>query len=84
MGRRDYACGESDEDGDGSEGLSCVGDVFMVMALIFDGVMQATGGTLLLIGYTSPKTLLVRDGATLRLRPMHVGSGHGFGIDGSF
>lgn len=84
MGRREYSCGDSDENADGREGLSCVGDVFLVMGLIFDGVVQAAGGTMLLIGYTSPKTLLVRDDAKLRLRPMHIGSGHGFGLDGSF
>ncbi|HMJ12990.1 MAG TPA: hypothetical protein VK524_16325 [Polyangiaceae bacterium] len=84
MGRRDYSCGDSNQDDDGSEGLNCAGEVFLILGLIFDGVMQAAGGTLLLIGYTSPKTLLVRDEAKLRLRPMHIGSGHGLGVDGSF
>jgi hypothetical protein len=49
-----------------------------------DGLVQAAGGMMLIMGHTSPKTLLVRNDAKLRLRPMHVGSGHGFGIDGSF
>ena len=84
IGRRDYSCDDSAEESDANEGLKCFGDVFLVMGLVFDGLVQAAGGTMLLIGHTSPKTLLVRDEATLRVRPMHVGSGHGLGIDGSF
>jgi hypothetical protein len=81
IGRRDYSCDDSDDE---DAGLKCFGDVFLVMGLVFDGLVQAAGGTMLLIGYTSPKTLLVRDDAKLHLRPMRIGSGHGLGIDGSF
>jgi hypothetical protein len=84
IARRDYSCEESDDDGDGDEAVQCLGDVFLVTALIFDGIVQATGGTLLAIGYADPKTLLVRDDARLRIRPSQMGSGYGIGLDGSF
>jgi hypothetical protein len=84
MGRRNYSCNDSGADDNGSEAAHCVGDVFVVMGLIADGVMQAAGGTMLLIGYMNPKTLLVRNDARFQLRPMRIGSGHGLGVGGSF
>jgi hypothetical protein len=84
LGRRHYSCGDSDQNGDGREGLHCVGDIFAVMGLIMDGVIQAGGGTLLLIGYANPKTHVIRDDAKLQIRPMRLGSGHGLGMAGSF
>jgi hypothetical protein len=87
MGRRDYVC-EKDQDTandpDSNEGLSCVGEAFLIMGLIADGVMQAAGGTLLLIGYASPKKHVIRDGVSLNVRPMRVGMGQGLGVTGTF
>jgi hypothetical protein len=59
--------------------VECLADVFVVMGLIADGIMQTAGGTLLLIGYMNPKRELVREHARVRVRPMRVGSGYGIG-----
>lgn len=82
LGRRDYGCGKSEDPG-AKEGLDCVGDIFAVMALITDGIMQTLGGTFLLIGYTATKQELVKDEA-LRVMPMRVGTGYGAGVGGAF
>jgi hypothetical protein len=81
LGRRDYHCDKNSHNYDSAD---CVGDVFVVMGLIMDGVLQTGGGTLLLVGYLSTKQELVRDDVVLRIRPMRVGSGHGVGVSGSF
>lgn len=56
------------------------------VTLAIDGVAQAAGATMLIVGLTSPKTVLVRnDLAEVRVAPMKVGqSGTGFGLVGSF
>jgi hypothetical protein len=85
MGRRDYGCDDNDADQkDSEDGLTCVADVFVVMGLIMDGVMQTAGGTLLLIGYVNQKKHVVRDTATLRISPMQIGTGRGLGVVGTF
>jgi hypothetical protein len=81
LGRRNYHC---DKNSDTHDSAGCVADIFVVMGLITDGVLQTGGGTLLLVGYLSTKQELVRDGARLRIHPMRVGSGQGVGISGSF
>jgi hypothetical protein len=74
MGLREYgSCQRPNTD----DSLRCVADIFVVMGLIFDGVIQVTGGTLLLVGYLNTKQELVRDEAALRIRPVQVGSGYG-------
>jgi len=82
LGRRNYGCAKT-EDPDARDGLSCVGDIFAVMALITDGILQTTGGTLLLIGYTATKQELVKDEA-IRVMPMRIGNGFGAGVGGVF
>jgi hypothetical protein len=85
LGRRDYAdnCDNS-SDPQGSEGgLDCVGDVFAVMGLVFDGILQLGGGTMLLLGYTLEKKTLVRQLA-ITVTPGHVGSGKGLVVSGAF
>jgi hypothetical protein len=87
MGRRNYACDNNDDDAndpDDNEGLSCVGEAFLIMGLIMDGVMQAGGGTLLLIGYANPKKHVIRDGVSVNVHPMRVGTGQGLGLTGTF
>lgn len=85
LGRRNSSCNDSDpnQEGDGT-GWECLGDLFLGLGLIMDGMVQAAGGTLLLIGYTNPKTHVIRDGAKVNVQPMSVGSGHGLGVTGSF
>lgn len=54
--------------------------------LAIDGVAQAAGATMLIVGLTSPKTVLVRnDLGEVRLTPMRMGqNGGGLGIVGTF
>jgi hypothetical protein len=53
--------------------------------LVIDGVAQAAGATMLIVGITSPKTVLVRnDLAEVRVTPMQVGTGNGVGLVGTF
>jgi hypothetical protein len=83
LGRRNYGC-DGDNDDNAEDGAECVADVFVVMGLIMDGIMQTAGGTLLLIGYTSTKQELVRQDSAFRLGPTRVGSGYGLGASGGF
>lgn len=62
----------------------CVFDRMSEWLLIADGVVQAAGGTLLLIGYTSTSPFAVRDGASLSVGPVLVGSGAGAGAFGTW
>jgi hypothetical protein len=81
LGTRDTSC---DEEGFG-EAVTCVVDIYVGAFLVLDGLAQAAGATLLVWGITSTKQRLVRsDLASLTLRPMRVGSGHGFGVSGAF
>ena len=84
MGQRHYNGCDSSSKSDASNALGCTADVFVTMGLIVSGIMQATGGTLLLLGYLNPKPTLVRDDAVLRIRPMNVGSGYGLGLQSAF
>ncbi len=63
---------------------SATGNVFLAI----DGVAQAAGATMLIVGLTSPKTVLIRnDLAEVRVTPMRLGeNGHaqGFGLVGTF
>jgi hypothetical protein len=54
--------------------------------LAIDGIAQAAGATMLIVGITSPRTVLVRnDLAEVRVTPMQVGqSGSGLGLVGTF
>jgi hypothetical protein len=84
IGRRDYSCNPDASNPSTGDSLRCVGDVFLVMALITDGILQAAGGTLLLVGYTVTKPELVRDDAAVRFAPMRIGTGYGAGLLGAF
>lgn len=50
LGRRSYSCNPDNSNPSTSQNLACVGDVFAVMGLILDGILQATGAGLLLGG----------------------------------
>jgi hypothetical protein len=53
--------------------------------LVFDGITQAAGATMLLIGLFVPSKRLVRDYDTLRVVPVRLGhNGHGVGLVGAF
>ena len=81
MGRREYGdCSDSGSD----DSLRCVGDVFVVMGLITDGAIQAIGGSLLLAGYASSYTKLVRSDLAWTFGPRRMGSGYGFAARRSF
>jgi len=60
------------------------GNVFLAI----DGIAQAAGATMLIVGLTSPRTVLVRnDLAEVRVAPMKMGvngSGNGIGLVGTF
>jgi hypothetical protein len=62
--------------------ISSTGNVMLAI----DGIAQAAGATMLIVGLTSPKTVLVRnDLGEVRLTPMKVGErGSGLGLVGTF
>jgi hypothetical protein len=88
LGRRAYSCNADATNQTTSQSLGCVADVFVVMGLIFDGIVQATGATLLLVGELATRPGLARDESALRLLPMRLGSvgsgGMGAGLVGAF
>lgn len=61
---------------------SSTGNVFLAI----DGIAQAAGATMLIVGLTSPKTVLVRnDLGEVRVLPMRMGqNGGGLGLVGTF
>lgn len=61
---------------------SSTGNVFLAI----DGIAQAAGATMLIVGLTSPKTVLVRnDLGEVRVTPMRMGQdGTGLGLVGTF
>jgi hypothetical protein len=61
---------------------SSTGNVFLAI----DGIAQAAGATMLIVGLTSPKTVLVRnDLAEVHVMPMKMGhNGGGLGLVGTF
>jgi hypothetical protein len=56
------------------------------VALAVDGIAQAAGATMLIVGIASPRNVLVRnDLATVRLTPVPIGGGRlGMGLSASF
>jgi hypothetical protein len=56
------------------------------VTLAIDGIAQAAGATMLIVGITSPKTVLVRnDLGQVRVLPMRMGQdGGGLGLVGTF
>jgi hypothetical protein len=84
LGRRSYSCNPDNNNQSTSQSLACVGDVFAVMGLIFDGIVQATGAGLLLGGELATKPGLVRNDEAVRIVPMRLGGGMGAGVVGGF
>jgi hypothetical protein len=81
MGRRDY--GDCDNSSS-NDGLQCLADVFVVMGLLVDGIVQAGGTTMLILGYTLEKKTLVRSDMSWTVRPRSIGSGYGLAAAGVF
>jgi hypothetical protein len=80
---RDDACNE-DADDTNSDAGDCIGDAFLGTFLVLDALMQTAGGAVLIYGVASTKKVLVREGAEWSVGPRKVGTGHGFGISGTF
>lgn len=82
IGAREKACERNEKSGENA--AECLGDAFLVMALVADGLMQTAGGVVLTVGLTAKKKVLVREQARLELAPVRVGTGHGLGLRGTF
>jgi hypothetical protein len=67
-----------------SGGLGCVGDVYAVMGLVVDGLLEGAGAALLIVGYADSKSVLVRNAPAFRVAPMRMGSGNGVGLTWAF
>jgi hypothetical protein len=86
LGNRNYSGCQNSTSGNGSTSNSanddagCPGDIFAVMGLIIDGILQAGGIAMLLVGYLDTKHVVVRDEPALRILPMRIGTGHGVGL----
>jgi hypothetical protein len=80
LGRR-HRCTLSSSEG---ESYRCVGDFFVVLGLITDGVMQTIGGSLLLSGYLAGRTRSVRSDLAWSVGPRRVGSGYGLAASAAF
>jgi hypothetical protein len=54
-------------------------------ALVLDGMMQAAGAAMLIVGIAVPKTRLIRKDVTVSMLPMPLGKdGYGLGAVGQF
>ena len=90
LGLRDYhdcsnnTNNSTDSTYDSSYDEQCVEDGFAMIGLIFDGMLQAAGATLLFIGHAAPKSVLVRSQTSFRLTPLRVGRGYGLGVAVAF
>jgi len=83
LATRDDSC-DNTNDNTSNDGLECLGDVFITMFLVIDGLMQTTGAVLVGIGVGAKKKWLVRDQNALHVGPRRVGTGYGLGAEGRF
>lgn len=82
IGRREYGCFGKRRTEDGYDAAKCLGDT-VVLPLIFLGMAQAAGGTLLAVGYIATREWAVRDDdAAFTVIPAPVGSGYGLQLLG--
>lgn len=82
LGRRDRA--ECSDASGADDGLRCVGDVFVVLAIVADGLLQAGGAAMLLSGYLAKRAKLVRADQAWTVAPRRIGSGYGLAASGAF
>jgi hypothetical protein len=79
---RERACNEIGETA--FDSWNCVSDRMAEWLLIADGIVQAVGGTFLVIGYTSTSPYAVRDdSAKIHWAPAPIGNGYGVSAWGS-
>lgn len=83
LGARRSACSSPSTNSAVDNSFDCLGDALASTGLIFDGIIQTAGATLLIVGIASPKKVLVRDD-TVSVTPAHVGSGYGVLAQGRF
>ena len=79
MGQREYACLGKEEDPD--EDRSCAEDALLAV-FIMDGLVQAIGGTFLMLGYLVTKEYVVRNDLGYVVTPSRIGSGYGLSLVG--
>ena len=79
IGARETVCTASTAD----NSARCAADVLATIGLVFDGIIQTAGGTLLIVGLAVPKKVLVRNDVA-RLTLTHLGSGYGIAAEGTF
>jgi len=80
LGSRRSSCNEVSNPDNSWCGVS---DAFALMGLIFDGIVQTTGATLLIVGLAVPKKVLVRN-ERVAFTVIPVPSGSLLGVHGSF
>jgi hypothetical protein len=82
--RKNEGCRHSDD------GLGCAADALVITGVAIDGVMQLAGASLILAGYLTTRSELVRNeygapSGRVRLLPVAVGrGGYGIGIGAAF
>lgn len=84
LGLRESRCETETSEDATTEGDGCIEDVAAGFALIFDGLIQAAGGALVLVGYLAPQTKLVRDAPPVSVTVQRVGTGYGVSAFGVF
>lgn len=84
-GRRDPCETAGDNNEMDSEVGKCVAEPMVRGMLVLDGVLQAAGAVLLIVGASSSEQRLVRRQAPVMAMPAQVGrSGYGFAAAGTF
>lgn len=84
LGLRENRCEPETYSEDSTDADGCIEDAVASMVLIFDGVIQAAGGTLVLVGYLAPQTKLVRDAPAMSFTVRRMGAGYGLSAFGVF
>jgi hypothetical protein len=69
---------------DESTDLACVGEVFAIMGLVVDGILQGIGGALLASGYLATRPRLERQEFGFTVLPLRVQAGYGLSAVGTF
>jgi hypothetical protein len=63
--------------------VECTTDALATTGLVFDGIVQTAGATLLVIGFALPKKVLVRQDVA-QITFARIGSGYGVAAHGTF
>ena len=84
LGLREERCESETYDDESTEAEDCVEDALAYVVLVFDGLIQAAGGALVLVGYLAPQTKLVRDTPPVSITVKPMGAGYGISASGAF